>query len=62
MIRKIILAVLVAVIVTLACILLGTILSAITIQVAITVGNFLKTYSSVIGVIAGLWYYLTGTV
>lgn len=60
MLRKLILAVVVAVIVTLACLLLGAILAALKVDVAITIGNFLKTYSAVIGVLAGLWYFFAG--
>lgn len=60
MIRKLILAVVVAVVVTLACILLGNLLDALTVQVAITIGNFLKTYSAVLGILAGLWYFFAG--
>lgn len=59
MIRKVILAVIVAVAVTLACILVGTLLQAIHIEVATTVGNFIEKYSAAIGILAGLWYYFT---
>lgn len=57
MLARIILAVVVAVVVTLACVLLGSILTALTVQVAITIGDFLKSYSSVIGILAGLWWF-----
>lgn len=61
MLSKLILAVVVAVVVTLACILLGAILVALKVEIAITVGQFLKTYSAVFGVLAGLWYFFVGS-
>ena len=61
MIRKLILAVVVAVVVTLACILLGGILDSLKVQIAITIGDFLKSYGAVIGVLAGLWFYFAGS-
>lgn len=60
MLSKLIQAVVIAVIVTLACILLGLILVALKVDVAVTVGNFLKTYATVFGVLAGLWSFFTG--
>ncbi len=60
MLNRIVLSVLVAVVVTLACILVGGILITLTVAVAVTVGQFLKDYGAVIGVIAGLWYYFSG--
>jgi len=60
MLGRLIKAVVVAVVVTLACILLGLILNSLTVQIAVTIGNFLKTYGAVIGVLAGLWYFFAG--
>jgi len=57
LIGRIVLAVVVAVVVTLACILLGTILAGLKVDIATTVGDFLKTYGAVLGVLAGLWYF-----
>lgn len=57
--KKLILAVVVAVVVTLACYLLGAILDALTVQIAVTIGNFLKSYGAVIGILAGLWYFFS---
>ena len=54
------LAVVVAVVVTLACVLLGTILQSLTVAVAVTIGDFLKTYAAVLGVLAGLWWFFVG--
>ena len=59
LVGRIVLAVIVAVVVTLACILLGTILVTLKVDIAVTVGDFLKSYGAVIGVLAGLWYFFT---
>lgn len=60
MLRKLVLAVVVAVVVTLACFLLGEILKALTVQIAVTIGDWLTRYGGVLGVLAGLWYYFSG--
>lgn len=60
MLFKLIAAVVVAVVVTLACILLGGILDTLKVDVAVTVGNFLKNYGAILGVVAGLWYFVAG--
>ena len=56
MLTRIIIGVVVAVAVTLLCYLLGDILGALKVNIAIQVGDFLKTYGSGIGILAGLWY------
>lgn len=61
MLRQIVLSVVVAVVVTLACVLLGAILITLEVNIAVTIGNFLKSYSGVLGVLAGLWYFFSGT-
>lgn len=60
MLRKLILAVVVAVVVTLVCYLVGAVLDQLKVQIAITVGDFLKSYGGVIGILAGIWYYFAG--
>jgi len=60
MLRAIILGVVVAVVVTLVCILVGSILIALTVSVAVTVGQFLKDYAAVIGILSGLAYAFGG--
>ena len=60
MLSKLIIAVCVAVLVTLACYLVGAILITLKVDIAITVGNFLKTYGGVLGVIAGLYSFFEG--
>lgn len=62
MIRRLILSVVVAVVVTLGCYLLGAILHTLKVEIAVTIGDFLKTYGSVFGVLAGLWYFFTNRV
>ncbi len=62
MLSKIILAVIVAVVVTLACVLLGGILITLTVSIAVTIGSFLKDYAGVLGVLAGLWFFFTGRI
>lgn len=61
MLQKLILAVVVAVIITLACELLGAILKTLSVPIAVTVGDFLTRYGSVLGVLAGLWYGFAGS-
>lgn len=61
MISRLVLAVVVAVIVTLACILVGSVLADLSVQIAVTIGNVIKSWSSVIGIAAGIWYYFNGS-
>ncbi len=60
MIGRLVLALVVAIVVGLVCILLGSILGTLKVDIATTVGGFLKTWGWVIGVLAGLWYFFTG--
>lgn len=59
LIGRIVLAVVVAAIIGLACLLLGALLGDIHIEVASTVGDFLRQWGFVIGLLAGLWYFFT---
>jgi hypothetical protein len=59
LISRLVLAVIIAVVVTLACILLGGILVTLKVGIAVTVGDFLQSYGAVLGVLAGLWYFFT---
>jgi len=61
MIAKLVQAVVVAVFVTLICVLIGSILAALSVSIAVTIGDFLKGYSAVLGVLAGLWFYFSGS-
>lgn len=59
---RLILAVLVAVIVGLVLsALLGPILITLNVPIAETLGRFLREWGFVLGVICGIWYYLTGS-
>ena len=60
MLIKLIQAVVVAVIVTLACLLVGAILVVLKVDIAVTVGQFLKQWGGVLGVLAGLWWMVSG--
>lgn len=61
MIKQIGLAIVVGVIVFLGCVLLGGLLVALKVDFAVTVGNFLKSYAGVIGLLAALYHYFTGS-
>lgn len=60
MLGRIVLAVVVAIATFLGCVLVGGILVAFDIEIAVTVGDFLKKYATVIGFLAGLWYFFSG--
>jgi len=60
LIARLVTAVVVAVIVTLGCILVGSILVSLDVEIAVTIGDFLKKYSGVLGVLAGLWHFFAG--
>lgn len=60
MIGRVVLAVVVAVVVGLLCILLGGILVTLQVPIAVTVGGFLVQWGWVLGVLAGLWYFFRG--
>ena len=60
MITRLILAVVVAVVVFLVCSLLGIVLGSLNVPIAETIGRFLRSWATVIGVLAGLWWYFTG--
>lgn len=56
MVRRIIQGVVIAVAVTLVCLLVGAILLTLHVEVAVTVGDWLKHWGGVLGVLAGLWW------
>lgn len=58
--RQLILAVVVAAVTGLGCLLLGSVLTDLNIPIAATIGTFLSAWGWVIGVLAGLWFYFTG--
>lgn len=62
MLRKLILAIVVAVVVTLGLLLLGQILVSVSndpTSLLVTIGNFFKSYGSLLGILAGLWFFFT---
>lgn len=61
MIRRIALAVLVAVLVFLGCVLLGIVLSATGIGFVAAIGAFFTKFATVIAIVAGLWYFFQGS-
>lgn len=61
MLQRLILAVVVGVLVTLGCILLGGILITLKVALAVSIGNFLGNYSGVLGVLAALWHFFAGS-
>lgn len=60
MIRRVVIAVLIAGGTTLLCMLLGLILTSLALPIAVLVGGFIATYAYVLGVLAGLWWFFTG--
>lgn len=60
LLRKLVLAVVVGVVVTLACVLIGIVLAALRVSVAVSVGDFLQSYASVLGVLAAIWWFIRG--
>lgn len=59
MLRKTVLALIVGIVVFLACLLVGGLLATIPVPFVVTVGTFLKTWASVFGLLAALWYFFT---
>lgn len=57
MLNRVVLAVVVGVVVTLVCLLVGALLVVLKIDLAVTVGTFLKQWGGAIGILAALWYF-----
>lgn len=60
MIKKVILALVVAVAVGLLCIIVGRVLGLLVAPPAVAVGDFLESFAWVIGLLAGIWYFIRG--
>jgi len=60
MLMRLVAATVVAIVVYLACILLGIILGGLNVPIASTIGGFLTAYAAVISVLAGLWHFVRG--
>lgn len=61
MLSRIILAVVAAVIAYLLCIVVGGILVALNVSIAVVIGGFFKEFAGVISVLVFLWYAFVGT-
>ena len=62
MIARLVLAVVVAIIVGLVCMyLLGPILVSLAVPIAVVVGDFFIKWGWTLGVLAGLWYFFSGS-
>lgn len=61
MLSRIVLAVIVGVVVTLLCVLVGGLLITMPVSWAAAVGAFLKEFSGLLGLLAALWYFFSGT-
>lgn len=61
MVARVVLAVVVAIAVGLVCLLLGAVLAALEVPIAVTVGGFLTRWAWVIGVLTGIWHFFAGS-
>lgn len=61
MVQRIVLAVVVGVVVALACLLVGGLLATLKIDFAVSIGAFLKNYAGVLGLLAALWHFFAGS-
>jgi hypothetical protein len=59
-IEHIVIALIIAIVVGLLCILVGKLLKAMSVPPAAAAGDFLETYAWAIGLVAGLWAFVTG--
>lgn len=60
MISRIVMAIVVAVLVGLGCLLLGMVLNSLNVPPAEAVGRFLTQYAWVVGILAGLIHFFRG--
>ena len=60
MIARLVMAVVVAAVVGLACLLIGSLLASLGIPPAAAVGSFLVRWAWPIGILAGLWQFFAG--
>lgn len=60
MLGRLAIAVVVGVVVTLGCLLLGAILVTLKVDIAVTVGEFLKQWGGVFGVLAAIFSFFSG--
>lgn len=60
MVTRILLSIIVAIAVAIVCALIGGIMTSFNVNVVEQIGNFLQDYSTLIGILAGLWYFVSG--
>ena len=60
LLARIVVAVVIGVLVTIACIFVGTVLASLEVAIAVTVGDLLKRFAGVFGVLAFLYYAAAG--
>lgn len=60
MLTRLVVAVVIGVVAFLVCILLGTVLVGLRVDVAVAVGSFLKEWASVIAFLVALYQFATG--
>lgn len=60
MLGRIVVSVVVGVLTFLGCVLVGGLLSNLEVSFAVTIGDFLKRYAGVLGLLATLWYFFSG--
>ena len=60
MIGRLVLAVVVAIVVGLLCLLFGAIFDALGVPIAVTIGAFLIKWGWILGVLAGIWFFFSG--
>lgn len=60
MLNRVVLSVVAGIAAFLICILIGGLLAALEVSFAVTVGQFLVRYASLIGSLAALWFFFSG--
>lgn len=60
LLARLVLAVVIGVVVYLACNLFGPLVADLKVSFAVTIGNWLVTYAGVLGLIAALWHFFAG--
>lgn len=60
MLSRIVLAIVVGVVVTLVCTLVGSLLMTFSIGWVTATGAFMKSFASLLGLLAALWWYFSG--
>lgn len=59
-VKRVVLAVIVGIVTALVVGLVGSLLETVDQETVSKLGDFLQTYSFLFGVLAGVWYFLTG--